>query len=100
MIHVIALITAHPGKRAEVLAAFREILPQVHAEKGCREYQPVTDLDGASSSQALIGPDTYMVIEKWDSMEDLRAHAASDHIAAFQRNTGHLIADRKVHLLD
>ena len=99
VIHVVAIITAHPGKRAELLAAFAEVVPLVHKEKGCREYQPVTDLEGASNSQALIGADTYMVIEKWDSMEDLRAHAASDHIADFQNKAGHLVADRKIHLL-
>jgi len=99
VIHVVAIITAHPGKRSEVLDAFVKIVPLVHKEKGCREYQPVTDLEGASTSQSLIGADSYMVIEKWDSMEDLRAHAASDHIAAFQKMTGHLVADRKIHLL-
>ena len=100
MINVIAVITTQPGKRAEVLAAFAEIIPLVHDEKGCIEYQPVTDMEGASTSQALLGADTYMVIEKWDSMEDLRAHAASDHIAAFQQKVGHLVASRKIHILD
>lgn len=99
MIHIIAIITAHPGKRREVLDAFADILPLVHNEKGCIEYEPVTDVDGASSSQALLGVDTYMVVEKWDSMEDLRAHAASDHIAAFHKKAGHLVADRKVYIL-
>ena len=100
MVHIIAVITAHPGKRAELLAAFVEELPLVHKEKGCIEYQPVTDMDGASTSQALLGEDAYMVIEKWDSMEDVRAHAASDHMARFQQKAGHLVANRKVHILN
>ena len=35
MIHVVAVITAKPGKREEVLAAFRANVPAVRAEKGC-----------------------------------------------------------------
>lgn len=38
MIHVIAIITAKPGKRTELLAAFSLIVPLVHAEKGCVKY--------------------------------------------------------------
>ena len=100
MIHIVAVISAHPGKRDELLATFREVLPLVHKEKGCQEYQPVTDVDGASTSQALLGDDVYMVIEKWDNIEDLRAHAASDHMAEFQKKAGHLVASRKVYILD
>jgi len=35
MIHVLAIITAKPGKRAEVLQAFNANVPAVRAEKGC-----------------------------------------------------------------
>jgi len=99
MINVIAIITAQSGKRDELLKAFNEVVPLVHKEKGCIEYQPVTDTDGAGS-QAKIGDDSYMVIEKWESMDDLRAHAASDHMAAYGKANGHLVADRKVYVLD
>ena len=34
MIHVVAIITAKPGKRAEVLANFKANVPAVHAEIG------------------------------------------------------------------
>ena len=35
MIHVIAVITARPGKREAILQAFRANVPAVRAEKGC-----------------------------------------------------------------
>ena len=38
MIHVIAVITAQPGKRDAILEAFRANVPAVHAEAGCIEY--------------------------------------------------------------
>ena len=37
MIHVIAVITAKPGKRAQILEAFRANVPNVRAENGCIE---------------------------------------------------------------
>jgi len=46
MIHVIAIITAKPGKRDELLAAFRANMPAVHAEAGCIEYGPALDAEG------------------------------------------------------
>ncbi len=99
MINVIAIITAHPGKRDELLKVFTEVVPLVHQEKGYIEYEPVTDTDN-EGSQAKIGEDSYMVIEKWETMDDLRAHSASSHMAEFGKKAGHLIADRKVYVLD
>jgi len=100
MIHVVAILTTKPGKRAEVLEAFAKIVPLVHAESGCIEYQPVTDADDAGSNQAPLGPDTFVVVEKWESMDQLKAHSASAHMAEFGKAVGELMADRKVHVLD
>ena len=44
MVHVLAVITAKPGKREEVLANFNANVPAVHAEEGCVEYGAVIDL--------------------------------------------------------
>ena len=37
-VHVLAIITAKPGRRAELLQAFQANVPNVHAEDGCIEY--------------------------------------------------------------
>jgi hypothetical protein len=37
-VHVLAIITAKPGRRAELLAAFQANVPNVHGEEGCLEY--------------------------------------------------------------
>ncbi len=100
MIHVAAIITARPGKRAELLETFEQVMPAVHREKGCVEYHPVVDVDGAGSAQTELGPDAYMVVEKWESIEDLHAHSASDHMVAFGKQAGHLVADRKIYILE
>ena len=43
MIHVIAVITAKPGKREEILAHFNANVPGVRAEAGCIEYGAAVD---------------------------------------------------------
>lgn len=97
MIHVLAIITAKPGKRAELLDLFRALVPTVRAEEGCIEYGPAIDVADADPA---FGPDTYVVIEKWTSRETLKAHAAAPHMAAFGAKAKDLIAARAVHLLE
>ena len=97
MIHVVAVITAKPGQRDAVLEVFRANVPAVHAEDGCIEYGPAVDAPGTGSA---FGPDTFVVIEKWDSMDALRAHAASPHMKAYGDRTRDMIANRAVHVLE
>ncbi|MFS8048400.1 putative quinol monooxygenase [Rhizobium sp. BR 314] len=97
MIHVLAILTALPGKRAEVLEAFLANVPAVHAEDGCIEYTAVVDVEGADPA---FGPDTFVVVEKWASMDALKAHAASAHMAAYGEKVKHLMAERAVHVLN
>jgi quinol monooxygenase YgiN len=100
MIHVVAVITAKPGKRGEILAHFRANMPACRAEKGCIEYGPAVDAENALGFQTKIGPDTFMVIEKWESMEALKAHAAAPHMAAYAAKVKELIASRTIHILE
>lgn len=99
MIHVVAVITTHPGKRDEVLAAFHRNRPAVLAESGCLEYVPVVDADGAGRMQARVGPDSFVVIEKWASLDALRDHAAAPHMAAYAASVKDLVQSRSIHVL-
>lgn len=99
MIHVVAVITVKPGKRDEVLRHFRAIVPAVRAEQGCIEYGPAVDADTAPPFQAKCGPDTFLVIEKWDSMAALEAHAAAPHMKDYGAKTRDLVASRQIHVL-
>ena len=100
MIHVLAFITTIEGKRQDVLNEFNDILPIVHAEKGCIEYKPVTDAANAGDMQAPAGPDTFVVVEKWDTMADLDSHSAAEHMAAYAEKVGSLIKDRRIYVLE
>ena len=99
MIHVIAVITAKPGKREEILRHFRANVPNVHAERGCIEYGAAVDAENALAFQTKWGADTFLVIEKWESMDALKAHAATPHMAAYGAKTKELIASRVIHIL-
>jgi len=99
MIHVIAVITAKPGKREEVLGHFRANVPAVRAEKGCIEYGAAVDAEPALPVQTNYGPDTFVVVEKWESIDALKAHAAAPHMAAYGAKTKDLLASRVIHIL-
>ena len=99
MIHVIAVITAKPGQRATVLANFKANVPAVLAEKGCIEYGAAVDAENALGFQTPCGADTFLVVEKWESMEALKAHAAAPHMAAYAAKNKDLLASRVIHIL-
>lgn len=99
MIHVIAVITAQPGQRDALLAAFNANVPAVRAEAGCIEYGAAVDVVGGPAFQAAFGPDAFVVIEKWESMQALGAHAVAPHMVDYGRKTKAMVADRKIHIL-
>ena len=42
---------------------------------------------------------TFVVVEKWDSMDALKAHAAAPHMAAYGAKTKEFIASRVIHIM-
>ena len=50
-VHVLAIITAKPGRRAELLQVFKANVPAVRAEEGCIEYVATVDAEGAAASR-------------------------------------------------
>ena len=99
MIHVIAIITAKPGQRETVLAAFRANMPAVHAEEGCILYEPTVDAPDAGAVQTPIGADSFCVVEQWESMAALHAHGQSAHMKAYAAGVKDHLASRVVHVL-
>ena len=99
MIHVVAIITAKPGQRETIMRAARANVPAVLAEDGCIEYGPVVDADDIGPFQTKLGPDAFMVVEKWASADALRAHAAAPHMQAYGARTKEMLASRVIHVL-
>ena len=99
MIHVLAMITTKPGQRAAVLREFHANIPNVRAEQGCIEYGPAIDAEGAGAIQTPLGPDSFVVIEKWESLDALHAHGAAPHMKDYAARTKEMIANRVIHVL-
>jgi quinol monooxygenase YgiN len=100
MIHVLAIITAKPGNRGRILDAFKANVAAVRAEAGCIAYEAVIDAKDASPGLAQFGADTFVVVEKWESMAALQAHAAAPHMKAYAGQVKELTANRAIHVLE
>ncbi len=98
-VHVIAIITAKPGMRAEVLEAFQANVPAVLAEDGTIAYEATVDTPSAGPMQTAFGPDSFVVVEKWESLAHLGAHARAPHMKAYAEKVKDMLADRKIHIL-
>ncbi|KQX08138.1 MULTISPECIES: putative quinol monooxygenase [unclassified Leifsonia] len=80
---VVVTAVFHPrvGQHDTLVAALRERIPAVHAEKGCRLYAIHDAEDG-----------TVTMLEKWDSRADLDAHATGSAVAALDAAVGGFLA--------
>ncbi|WP_218509674.1 putative quinol monooxygenase [Variovorax sp. dw_308] len=99
MIHVVAIITAKSGQRAQVLEAFAANRTAVLAEAGCIEYVATIDAAGMPPSRGTFGDDTFVVVEKWETLDALKAHAAAPHMAAYGAKTKEMLESRVIHVL-
>ncbi len=99
MVHVIAVITTKPGLRADVLEAFNANVPAVHAEDGCIEYGATVDVENAGDVQTKYGDDTFVVVEKWESLDALKAHMGAPHMKTYGAKVTDMLADRVIHIM-
>ena len=74
MIHVIATAHIVKGHRQEFLDEFNANVPNVLAEKGCIQYTPTVDLVSGIDHQIPPEEDTVVIIEQWETIEDLNNH--------------------------
>lgn len=83
MINVIASIHIKEGNLHEYLQILRAGLATVRKEKGCVEYIPTADVETGLPVQAL-DKNVVTILERWESLETLRAHLASPHMLAYR----------------
>lgn len=99
VVHVLAVITTKPGLREQVLTLFNANVPAVLAEDGCIAYEATIDTPDAGPMQTTYGPDTFVVVEKWASLDALKAHAVAPHMKAYGESVSDFIDDRAIHIL-
>jgi quinol monooxygenase YgiN len=100
MIHVIATVEVKAGRRADFLTEFHRLVPQVRAEAGCLEYGPAVDIASGIAAQAPLRDHVVTVVEKWESLDALRAHQAAPHMAAYRERVKDLVTGVTLHILE
>ncbi|MFI4874036.1 MAG: putative quinol monooxygenase [Blastopirellula sp. JB062] len=100
MIHVIATIELEPGSRDQFVAAFHELVPLVHAEQGCVEYGPTIDVATGLEPQMPLRSDVVTVVEKWESIEALKAHLVAPHMEAYREKVADIVRGMQLQVLE
>ena len=98
MICVIATIKAKAGQRNALLACIQDNLSNVHAEVGCVEYQPMVDAESSLGAQEL-DKDAVIMVEKWETMSDLNAHAVAPHMLDYREKVKDIVESVSLKIL-
>lgn len=81
-LHIIAKLTAKPGKMNDVISELRVLVKESRLETGNLRYELLVPIDDSS--------DIYL-IEKYDGFAALEAHRQSDHYKEYREKTAHLL---------
>ena len=90
MVNVIASIHVKPGKMEEFLSIFKPNIPIVTEEEGCIEYFPTVDVPTGFPPQVL-DENVVTIIEKWESLDALKAHLKAPHYLAYKEAVNDLV---------
>lgn len=100
MIHIIATIEVHPGKRDAVLREIRVNIPKVRAEKGCLQYETAVDFNVGLPRQVPYRENAITIIEKWQTLDDLKAHLAAPHMAEYRERVKDMVVGAALQVLE
>lgn len=100
MIHVIATVELKGGTREAFLDVFHKLMPKVLAEDGCIAYGPTVDLRTGLTAQVPLRDNTVTIIEQWESLEHLRAHLASAHMATYREDVKDCVTGVEIQVLE
>lgn len=68
---------------ADYVARTLAVVPTVRAEAGCRQYTLLKDAETDWEKPQRFGERTMWMLEKWDSIDALKAHLETPHMKAF-----------------
>jgi quinol monooxygenase YgiN len=71
VIYVIATTHMKPEGREAYLAGAKECAAETHKEKGCLSYE---------GHISVSDPNVYVMVERWETRDDLTAHARAPHM--------------------
>ncbi|MCT4613565.1 MAG: antibiotic biosynthesis monooxygenase [Marinifilaceae bacterium] len=78
---IIVTVKSKPIKnhKEDFIREFKNIMPIVHKEKGCIEYE----IHENKSTE-----DELFIFEKWESQHDLDKHLETEHMTSFFKKVG------------
>ncbi|WP_029916732.1 putative quinol monooxygenase [Pelobacter seleniigenes] len=98
MINVIASIQIKDGQKDRFLDIFKANVPNVLAENGCLEYVPTVDVDSGLPPQQRDSS-IVTILEKWASLDDLKAHLVAPHMLAYREQVKDLVVQSSIKVL-
>ena len=100
MIHVIATIEVHDGKRDALVEEFRRIEQTVRDEDGCIEYGTAVDAETDIDAQVAARANVVTIVEKWEDLDALKAHLVAPHMSEFRSRVGDIVTGISLRILD
>ena len=85
MLIVVGRVSGNPERREELIELLRWMQNESLREPGCRNY---------GFFESVAGPDEFIAVEEWESVEALRDHFAAPSVSGFGARLGGLIAGR------
>ncbi len=98
MISVIASVRIKADMLTQFLEIVKSNVPEVRKEKGCIEYFPTIDIDSGLPVQKL-DKNVVTILEKWESVEALRAHLKTPHMLAYREKVKDIVEDLSIKVL-
>jgi quinol monooxygenase YgiN len=81
VIYVVATTQIKPECREAFLEGAKECITETRKEKGCLSYEGHTSIND---------PNIYVVVERWETRDDLNAHARAPHMKKWRDYSGPL----------
>ena len=98
MISVIASVRIKADRISQFIEIVKANVPEVRKEKGCIEYTPATDIDSGLPVQKF-DKSVVTIVEKWDSVEALKAHLKTPHMLAYREKVKDIVEDLSIKVL-
>jgi quinol monooxygenase YgiN len=98
MISVIASIRIKADRLSQFIEIVKANVPEVRKEKGCIEYTPAVDIDSGLPVQKF-DKSVVTIVEKWDSVDALRAHLKTPHMLAYREKVKDIVEELSIKVL-
>jgi quinol monooxygenase YgiN len=98
MINVIASVRVKGDRLSQFIEIFKANVSKVREESGCIEYFPAIDIDSGLPVQKL-DKNVVTIIEKWESVEALRAHLKTPHMLAYREMVKDIVEELSIKVL-